>query len=66
MNRDPGFLEVSGKFRVRLKGFWVFLGVLVVTSAFAEVELVYELSAKTLGAFRDVVFYSGARSVKDP
>ena len=44
LNRDPGFREVSGKFGVRLGGFFAFWGLLVVTSAFAEVELVYELS----------------------
>ena len=36
----------SGKFRVRLGEFLVFWGPLVVTSAFAEVELVYERSTE--------------------
>ena len=33
--------------------------------AFAEVELAYERSTKTLDASQEVVFYSGAKSVKD-
>ena len=48
-----------------LETFWVLWGLLVVTSAFAEVELVYERSTKTLGTFHELVFYSGARSVND-
>ena len=44
----------------------LFRASLVVTSAFAEVELVYELPTSAHGTFRDVFFGEGARSVKDP
>ena len=56
LNRDPGFREVSGESSEDLETSWGFLDSLVVTSAFAEVDLVYELSANLRGAFRDVVF----------
>ena len=48
-----------------MEASWVFWGLLVVTSAFAEVELVYERATKTPGTFRDVIFYLGAKSVTD-
>ena len=46
----PGIPGILGKFGSDLEGLRVFLGLLVATSAFAEVELVYELSTNLHGA----------------
>ena len=55
-------MESSGICLGRLGRLWKLL---VVASAFADINLVYELSTSTQGTFRDVVFGEGARSVKD-